>query len=162
MNKFMFSATATPGKTFRGIVFAGIEYDAEKYSARASRGEEPTELEILSSIIVTERCDALAAYQAANVTKKDKANKERAENEAAEAQLGLRGTSGLATPSPTTTLLGSKPMSLFGGSRTGGKIVLHKITLTSYFIYLFNNIYFSLFDDSTQLPPRQFLNSPAP
>ena len=114
MNKFMFSTSATPGKRFRGIVFAGIELDAERYSARGACGEEPSELEIMSSIIIAERSDALAAYQAANAAKKDKANKGRAENEAAEAQLGLRGASGLATPSPTTTLLGNKPMSLFG------------------------------------------------
>jgi hypothetical protein len=153
MNKFMFSASATPGKAFRGVVFAGIEWDAENYSARGARGKEPSELEIMSSIIIAERRDALTTHKAANDAKKNKSNTKRAENEAAEVQLGLGGASGLAAPSPTTTLLGGNPTLLFGGSHTGGKIVLHKIILTSYFVCIFNNINCSLFDflHSTQL-----------
>jgi hypothetical protein len=116
MGEFMLTTSATAGKTFREVLYSGIEWDAQNYSAWGACDEEPSELEILSSIIITERDEAKAAYDSAKAAKTNKVIKERAENEAAEVQLGLRGGPGLIAPSPTTTLLGANHTSLLGGN----------------------------------------------
>jgi hypothetical protein len=149
MDKYMWSASATPGKAFRGVVFSGIEWDAKGYSTRGANGEEPSELEIMSSIIIIERDDAQAAYKAATAAKKKADDDGRAENEAAEVQLGLRGGPGLITPSPTTNTLGNNPTSLFGGGISSsrgsraGEISLCMVILL--FISVFNSINHSFF-----------------
>ena len=134
MRQYMKYSGDSPGSTFRKMVYAGIKGDAEKYAAAGASGMDPTELEINSSIIITQRDAALATHAAAAAAaKKNKEARERAQSEAAEEQLGLRGGPGLVSPSPTTRLLGSNPSSLFGGgssssgragSRTPGEISL--------------------------------------
>ncbi len=121
MKKFKYYEGRTPPhQVFRRIVNAGLEFDAQLYSTRGPNGEEPSELEILSSIIVTERDAADLNHKAVASAKKKKASQERSENEAAEVELGLRGKD-VEIISPTTALLGSNPVSLLarGGSAKG-------------------------------------------
>ena len=138
----MWSTSATPGKTFRGVVYSGIEWDAKSYSARGDDGEEPSELEIMSSIIINERDDAQAGHKAAIADKKKADGNVRAENEAAEVQLGLRGGPGLAAASPTAIVLGSNdPTLLFGGggsSSRGSRTGEISLRISSHYICIFN------------------------
>lgn len=122
MKRFMWSKSATPGKAFRGVVYSGIEWDAERYHAADAEEREPSELEILSSILIIEQDDAQAAHKEMAADKKKKDNKERAENEAAEVQLRLRGGPGLASPSPTTTVRCDNPTSLSGSGGSGSRM----------------------------------------
>lgn len=121
MNTFVWSAQKYPGASFREMVYSGIESDAKRYSDRTANDEEPSELEILSSIIIAERVDAEATFKAEQDGKRSKAKRELIENNWAEEQLGLRG---LATPSPTVTNVDGNPASVLGTASHNGETSL--------------------------------------
>ena len=130
MSKFGWLKTKSPAYDFRTIIYAGVEFDSEKYKTCGDNGKEPSELEILLNIIVLERDMADDAHTVALAAKKKKDEEVRSENEAAEVQLGLRSAPGLITPSPA-----GNPTSVFGGetSRAGEYSVVIYIAHQSYF-----------------------------
>ena len=122
MKRFMYIQGKAPAhQVFRRVITEGLEHDSLMYATRGVNNEEPSDLEILSDIIVQERDDAEAEYRNEKEAKKKKATKERNENEAAEVELGLRGE-GFAVISPNISLLGSNPVSLLAGGSTTGEI----------------------------------------
>jgi hypothetical protein len=121
MKKFKYYECRTPPhQVFRRIVNAGLEFDAQLYSTRGPNGEEPSELEILSSIIITERDAAELQHKASNDAKKAKKDKERSENEAAEVELGLRREDVEIVSPATTALLGGNPVSVLASRGSDG------------------------------------------
>lgn len=122
MRKFVHYEGSTPEhQIFRRMVNAGLDHDAKLYSTRGPDGEgEPSELEILSSIIITERDAAELQHKASNDAKKAKKDKERSENEAAEVELGLRREDVEIVSPATTALLGGNPVSVLASRGSDG------------------------------------------
>lgn len=156
MKRFMHLDGKTPAhQVFRRVVNGGLEHDAMMYATRGVNGDEPSELEILSDIIIIERNAAEAKHNEGKDAKKKKATQERNENEAAEVELGLRGAGFAVISPPTISLLGSNPVSLLAGGSATGEICLlllcnaHHISQLKYpflLTILFSSPLFSTLD----------------
>ena len=79
--EFMFWTSATPGKNIRKVVFSGMKWDVETVRLIKVRRSE---MEIMSSIIITKQDEALAMHEAMKATKKNKENKAPAKNKVTE------------------------------------------------------------------------------